>query len=78
MAANVQVETPSIATSITAEAAVILAGRVACNANCDDTGPSTTIGSSRANISIFLMCDRAMCNKPKTRAIRGGESLTPL
>ena len=79
LAAIIQVETPSIATSITVEAigTATLPGQPGRKANCDDTGASTTIGSSSANISTFLTCESAICNSPSTSAIRGGESITP-
>ena len=79
LVAIAQVATASIATSITVEATgtAALPGQPGRKANCDDTGVSMTIGSSSANISTFLTCESAMCNRPNTSAIRGGESTTP-
>src|SRR6266702_5224219 len=80
LAANAQVAAPSMTTTIAAEAngTVMRASHAGCSANCDDTGVSTTIGNSSANISAFLTCDSAICSRPITSAIRGGESFTPL
>ena len=80
LAASAQVEAPSMTASIAtvASGAVIRATGAGCSANRDATGVSTTSGSSSANISVFLTCESAMCSRPSTSAMRGGESLTPL
>ena len=80
LAASSHVQPPSSSTiaAITGAGAPARAGHAGRSANCDATGASTTIGSSRANISTFLTCDNAMCSRPSTSAIRGGVSLTPL
>ena len=80
LAASSHVQPPSriITAAITGIGAAVRARQAGCSANCDATGASTTIGSSRAKISRFLTCDSAMCSRPSTSAIRGGVSLTPL
>src|SRR5258708_37121170 len=62
VAANAHVEAPRIATSAATDAIgkVILANRAACRANCDDSGATTTSGISKAKISMFRTCERAM------------------
>ena len=80
LAASSHVQPPSRSSiaAITDAGAPARADQAGRSANRDATGASTTIGSSRANISTFLTCASAMCSRPSTSAIRGGVSLTPL
>ena len=63
--------------SSAAAANVTFPERAGCSASCCDTGVTTTIGNSSANISRLRPWESAMWSRPTTSAIRGGESLMP-